>query len=200
MFSLFSFFQVCSCCLTCTSWLDVPGAQLFAACAAGEGPNSVVRSTSKLSHQKIGVKTGKQVRYTAQVKNTGKSAAVNGLSLAVELPAGVVVVKPKTTGNFAVLASKGNKTRYHRHVPLQALVDTATVPATVTWHGLLVPPGKRIKFVLVVRVNANVPASTRLTFGTSLYQQVPVNGLPYCASAGANQSVVVASSSKGWSH
>ena len=190
--------QICTCCLACTTWRDVPGAQVFAACAAGDEGNSLVQFQAKLSRAKKGVKPGKLVRYAAQVKNMGKVVVVGGLALTVQLPAGVSLLKSKTTGNFVAVARKrrDTKARYRSDAPLHAVLNTTTVPASITWQDLFLPPRKLITFLFMARVAPNVDPSTRLTFRTLLYQRLPANGLPYCASSSVNQSVVVVTDGK----
>ena len=168
----------------------MPGAQIFATCTAGDGANSLLSFKPKVSPNKIGVKSGKLVSYTAHVKNIDKKIAVAGLALTIELPAGVTVVQIKTSGNFA-MESKQGKIRYRGHVPVKGLLNMTMTPATVTWDDLLFPPRKDIKFGLRIRVNSDVQGPSQLTFIASLYQQLPVNGLPYCASTSVNQTVEV---------
>ena len=194
--------QVCSCCLVPLTSRFVPGAQVFATCTAGDGGNALVSYKTTLSKQKHGVKPGKRLFYTAVVKSVDETAVVSGLVLTVQLPAGVTVRKSVTSGNFELLGKthKGGTTkpRYGSGAPLRAVLNTTTVPATITWQGLVLPPGKRILFVISTRVAATVRPPTRLTFTTSLYQQLPLNGLPYCATTGVNQTVEVKGKGGGW--
>jgi hypothetical protein len=157
---------------------------------AGDGTNSLLRFKSKVSHHKIGVKPGKLVRYKAHVKNIDKTIAAAGLALTIELPAGVTIVKSKTSGNFAMEIKQG-KTRYRSHVPFEGLLKMTTTPVTATWYDLLFPPRKSVKFELKIRVDPDVQALSRLTFSASLYQRLPVNRLPYCANTRVNQSFIV---------
>lgn len=174
----------------------MPGAQIFASCTAGNGAraDSLLSFKSKVSHNKIGVKSGKLVSYAAHVINTDKKIAVAGLTMTIELPAGVTVVQSKASGSFAMKSMQGNSAtaaRYRRHVPMEGLLNMTTTPATVTWDDLLFPPRKGIKFGLKVRVDSDVQAPSQLTFRASLYQRLPVNGLPYCKSTSVSQTVVV---------
>jgi hypothetical protein len=89
------------------------------------------------------------------------------------------------------MESNQGKIRFRGHVPVKWLLNMTTTPATVTWDDLLFPPRKDIKFGLQVRVNSDVQGPSQLIFSASLYQQLPVNGLPYCASTSMDQIVEV---------
>jgi hypothetical protein len=174
----------------------VPGAQIFAQCTVGDGSNSLVLFKSSVKPQRR-VKPSNLVFYKALVKNIDKSVGVQGLALKVQLPvAGVVYLKSKTSHAYRVLPTpavkKGSATKYDKAKGLRAVVNYTTSPQTVTWHDLVLPPRKGMRFSLAVRVNnAGVYRGMPLTFSGGVYQELPVNGLPYCGSAYVNQTVVV---------
>lgn len=185
------------CDTTPQGWRYVPGAQVFAKCTAGNGTNSLVGFKSKIRHKKLGVKPGKTVLYKAMVKNVDKSALVQGLALTVQLPvAGVAFIKCKASHGYQVKSAveAGKKKVWHDKArsPMVAINFTAT-PRTITWNNLVLPPRKGMKFAVKVRVNSTgVYRGMPLVFSGGVYQQLPVNGLPYCSSARANQTALVA--------
>lgn len=176
-------------------WRYVPGAQIFAQCTAGDGTNSVVSFTSKIKHQRSGVAPGKAVVYKALVKNVDKAALVQGLALTVQLPAaGVVYTSSKASHGYRVTGAVavGKKVRYRMAKAPTVMFNYTATPQTVTWHDLVLPPRKGVRFSVKVRVNkAGVYRGMPLVFSGRVYQQLPVNGLPYCSSATANQTVLV---------
>ena len=177
-------------------WRYVPGAQIFAQCTAGDGSNSLVLFKAWVKPRRE-VKRGSLVFYKALVKNIDKSAVVQGLALTVQLPvAGVVYLKSKTSHAYRALptpaAKKGGAAKYDKAKGLRAVVNYTASPQTVTWHDLVLPPRKGMRFSLAVRVNnLGVYGGMPLTFSGGVYQQLPVNGLPYCGSAYANQTIFV---------
>ena len=189
--------QVCTCCRFCEGLRYVPGAQVFAQCAAGDGSNSLVQFKSKASHQKVGVALGKVVRYQAAVQNVDKAAVVQGLALTVQLPAmGVAYIGSKRSNGYVVVAgpgsTSGNKVRYRSTKGVAGSFNASSTPPTVTWLDLTLPPRKGMRFSLKVRVNnQGVQRGTPLVFSGRIYQQLPANGLPYCSSASVNQTVRV---------
>lgn len=187
--------QVCTCCRNCKGWRYVPGAQIFAKCAVGDASSTLVRLTSKATHQKRGVAQGKVVRYEATVKNLDKKAALEGLALTVQLPAAGATYRgrAKTSASYRVTSPKGRggKIAYRKAKGLAAVLNDPSTPPTVTWRDLVLPPRKAMQFSLAVRVNTQeVYHGMPLTFSASVYQELPVNGLPYCARA-INQTVLV---------
>lgn len=187
--------QVCTCCRTCQGWRYVPGAQIFAACTVGDGTNSQVRFRSRVSHRIVGAKPGKVIAYMARTRNLDKSEAVGGLAVRVQLPPGVTYLKSEASHGFEAASKSnngggGSKVHYRASkAPVQATVNAST--RTVMWSSLLFPPRRGIKFAVVVLVDRDVDTGARLVFTASVYQQLPVNGLPYCASTGYNETVVV---------
>lgn len=172
-------------------WRYVPGAQIFAQCAAGDGTNSLVGFKARAKH---GVAPGKIVRYMAKVKNLDKSAAVEGLALTVQLPpAGVTYLSSKSSSAYIIAQGKAGKVKYaNAHRGLPVTVNYTSTPQFVTWHNLALPPRKGMKFALQVRVNSQgVYRGMPLVFTASVYQELPVNGLPYCSSAYTNTTVLV---------
>lgn len=151
--------------------------------------------TSKVSQQKSGVAPGRAVVYKALVKNVDKATLVQGLALTVQLPVtGVVYMSSKASHGYRVkgAVAAGKKVRYGTTKSPTAMVNYTATPQTVTWHDLVLPPRKGMRFSLKVRVNkAGVYSGMPLVFSGSVYQQLPVNGLPYCSSATANQTVLV---------
>ena len=190
--------QTCTCCRFCEGWRFVPGAQIFAQCSVGSGTTSQVRFKSKLSHQKRGVARGKLVHYHASVKNLDKSAVLTGLALTVELPplSNATLSSSKSSKGYAVAGTnfKTGKAQFRTTKGLTPMIvnsTTATLP-TVTWTDLVLPPRKRMTFSISVRVNTlGNPAGTLLVFRGAVFQQLPVNGMPYCPSPSVNQTVSV---------
>jgi hypothetical protein len=165
------------------------------ACAAGDGTNSLVSYKPKASHQKAGVKPGTSFIYTATVKNTNKAIAVSGLAVEVQLPVtGVTYLASKTTKAYIISPKQGpkGKTRYSTIKGLTAVYNARSVPPTVTWSGLALPPRKWVLFIVHVRVDAlGVYRGMPLTFSGRVYQELSVNGLPYCSSTFKNTTVRV---------
>lgn len=187
--------QVCTCCRLCEGWRYVPGAQIYAACSAGDGSSSLVRFKSSASHQKVGAAPCKWARYSAKVKNIDKAAALSGLALTVQLPeAGATYWKSKSSKSYVLAASSGHggAAKYRKSRPLTAVVDTAATPPTVTWTGLVLPPRRTLSFTIKVRVDAQgTYPGMPLVFRGAVYQQLPVNDQPYCSTAYVNQTVYV---------
>lgn len=185
--------QLCTCSRSCQDSRYVPGAQAFAVCLAGSNSNAPVQSKAKANHHKRDVAVGKRIRYMAKVKNINYKQAVEGLAVAMRLPAaGVVYWRSKTSKAYALIPShiggKGsNKTVYHTTKRLAAGVNTTSTPPTVTWYDVTLPPRKDMRFLLEVRVRTT---GVLLVFGGGVYQQLPVDGQPYCFSAFANQTVL----------
>jgi hypothetical protein len=185
--------QVCTCCFRCEGWRYVPGAQIYAQCSAGDGSTSLVRFKSWVSHQKIGVAPGKVVHYKAAVKNIDKRAALSGLALTVQLPeVGVAYSSSKSSRAYRISSSGHGKVSYRKVRGRTAVVDTTSMPPTVTWPDLELPPSKGIRFTIKVRVDTQgVYRGMPLVFRGAAYQQLPVNGQPYCSTAYVNQTVLV---------
>lgn len=133
----------------------MPGAQVFAQCAVGDGPNSEVQFKSKVSHEKKGAKSDRLVRYEASIKNTDKTVGLQGLAVTVELPtAGVTYVGSKASIGYGVSASAGKKTYYKRKA--RVIVNGTSTPVTVTWTDLVLPPRKGMRFTVEARINTLV--------------------------------------------
>lgn len=61
----------------------------------------------------------------------------------------------------------------------------------ITWSALSFPSKKAIIFKIAVRVDSNVRVNTKLVFSGVVFQQLPANGLPYCASSYKNETIIV---------
>jgi hypothetical protein len=99
--------------------------------------------------------------------------------------------KSKTSKAYALIAShtgvNGNKTVYHMRTRLTAAVNATSTPPTVTWYGVTLPPRKGMSVMLEVRVQTT---GAPLVFGGGVYQQLDVDGQPYCYRAFPNQTVL----------
>jgi uncharacterized repeat protein (TIGR01451 family) len=163
--------QVCSCCADCQTTRQEAGAQVYGAC-----PQRRFAISSKLSHKRIGVGAGQQIKYTVKVTNTKKRAAKEPIDFTVQLPTGVTAerqtVYPSTVwtvGTSKKGAPMGRKSR----APVTVVVDAQA--NTVTFQGLVLPPSKSYSFKIRARVSIGVPASTQLTFRGALYQPLAIN-------------------------
>lgn len=159
------------------------------ACAGGNGGTSRLRYKSKTSHSIFGVKPGKRVHYAAHLKNVDKTTPAPGLVLTVRLPAGVTYVKSRGPSAFVVYETKRGMSLYRKAENLDAQFNSTL--NTVTWTDILLPPRRSVKVQIEVRVLPDERRDTSLIFAASFYQQLPVNGLPYCASGDVEDIVVV---------
>jgi hypothetical protein len=184
--------QVCTCCSVCEGWRYVLGAQVYAQCSAGDGLNPLVRFKSQVSHQKIGAAPGKFVRYRAKVKNMDKRAALSNLGLTVQLPeAGATYSSSKSSNSYRNSSTGHGKASFRKGRPLTAVVDTASTPPTVTTD-LVLPARKGMTFIIKVKVDTQgVYKGMPLLFRGAVFQQLPVNGLPYCSTPYVNQTARV---------
>lgn len=170
----------------------MPGAQIFAACTAGDGNSPSVRFKSKIGSRKHSVAPGEALRYKALVRNMDKGAAVEGLALTVQLPTtGVAYLGSKSSSAYVAHVVRG-KAMYRKGNGLAAVVNVTTISPTVTWRGITLPPRKGMRFAIKSRVDPQeVYRGMPLTFSSWVYQELAVNGLPYCSRTFTNKTVVV---------
>lgn len=166
----------------------MPGAQIFAQCMAGTGSTSLVRFKSSITPQKHGVQPGKLVTYRASIKNVDKDTVVQGLAVTVQLPvAGVAYVQSKASHAYVATGAarhRNGKAAYRLAKGPQATANHTSTPVTVTWSNLTLPPHKGMRFSVRARVsNQGVFSDVPLVFAGGAYQQLPVNGQPYCTNA-----------------
>lgn len=182
--------HVCSCCRSGQALPYVAGAQLYAACAVSPGADSLVRFKSSISPRKLGAASGRVIKYRAQIKNAHASVALRDLTLTVELPgAGVTYRRSKmyNTNNGKTYTNGG----WGGLAPAVVVNATAT-PPTVTWRGIVLPPGRKLRFLVKVRTDGTQWQQGRraLVLRGAVSQQLPANGLPYCSSGFGDQTVV----------
>ena len=198
--------QLCTCCRRCEGIRFVPGSQIFATCTAGDGSNSNLDFTSKISKQKHGVRAGKKLTYGAKIRNTANESLPSALEFSVVLPDGVKLLKTKSKPKYryelpATTPSQGKKLSLSPQgllgknkgldvtYPLEPTYDRTL--RTLTWHDLIFPARKGYAFYFKVRVLGNIPAGTDLAFSASIYEELPATGEPYCSSKSYNETVTV---------
>ncbi len=187
-----------------------PGAQVFATCAAGDGSNSNLAFTSKVSNAKRGVAPGKVVKYVGRVRNIANATLPEVVDFQVRLPAGVTYWRSKAIPRFryrrpevVVIPEITRRDLRHHRAKRSFLEGPALKPVvnsttrTVTWTDLTFPARRRYNFVLWVRVADNLAPGTKLIFSASIYQSLPATGQPYCNTKSYNQTVTVVPKS-GW--
>lgn len=159
----------------------------------GIGTNALVDFKAKLSPK---VTPDKTLKYNAMLKSVDKKDGLQGLSLSVRLPAiGVTYIGSASSKAYKITTEyaglKGNKIHYQTVKGQPGAADKSLVPAIVTWDGLDMPPRKSRRFVIGVRVDEQgTDHGMPLTFHSTVYQQLPVNGLQYCR-VSYNETVVV---------
>lgn len=177
---------MCTCCRICEGWHYVPGAQIFAACTVGDRTNSDMRLKTALGPK--ATRAGKYVTFRAHTTNVAKEKiTVTDLTLAVQLPAGVSYTRSKASGNY--LVRDVNKGTYSKSQPVQPVFNATT--GVLAWTGLNFPPHKSISVRARLQVGSNVAAGTQLLVQASLYQTLPVNGLPYCSRSPRDHTISV---------
>lgn len=180
--------QVCTCCRVCEGWRYVPGAQIFARCTVGSGGNAFLAIKTGLQPRKA--KRGKRLRYRATLRNTDKDNGFGNIAFSLALPGDVTYQKSRSSINYVYLDGEGKKARYKK-AKLYPVANATGSETTLTWSGLTFPPRRSININVQVRVKSDAQLGGSLTFSGWAYQQLPVNGLPYCESAYMNQTVSV---------
>lgn len=182
------------------------GAQIFARCTAGDGSNSNLNFTSKISKQKLGVRAGKTLTYGAKLRNTANESLPSAVEFSVVLPNGVKLLKTKSKPKYryelpVTTPSQGKKLslspqgllgkNLRLNVTSRLEPKFNSTSRTLTWHDLSFPARKGYAFYFKVRVLDNVPVGTDLVFSASLFEELPANGEPYCSSKSYNETVTV---------
>lgn len=150
---------MCTCCLKCVNKRAELGAKVYQSCAE----DMVLWGT--LSPRRS-VPAGRTLTYKVTVKNNPKTASWTDLLLTVNLPDGVTYVKSK-------LSRAGTKKTGSQSPTISAGGNVVTVT------GFSMRPHQKRTFTVKVRVDADTPTSTQLSFSAILSQTAYANA-PYC--------------------